>query len=165
MTISWKKIHWFDVRGMSIRLRDGLVSRNEAFQHLLIYTAIAASGAYFPIRANGILDGPLGWLPTIGLYLAAVIVNLYGLSRTYRINESGDDKDYFLRLSALSLCVGLRVLLVSLFPLIIVMFVVSHYELAHSEFELTIGIFTVFVSIYYYWVLTNAFRVAAGDAT
>jgi hypothetical protein len=161
---SWNRIHWFDVTGLATKLRNDEVSKNDAFHHFLIYSAIMASGAFFPIRANGELDEPLGWLPTLGLYFAAALVSIHGLRRTYLLNEAGDDRDYFLRLAALTLPVSLRVFINSLAPFILLLFITSSLELSHSELELTTGMYFLCVSIYYYLVLAKAFRLAAFES-
>ena len=98
---------------LSEKLSRGEVTDDLAFIHLLVYSILFTSYISIPVVVTCSADSELGFRYQALSFIAFAGVQYWGMKWLYRTNSQGDGKDFFLRWAALSLPVGVQVLIIS----------------------------------------------------
>ena len=110
MNKALKDIYFYNARALAKELRGGSVSEYRAVKHMIATIVLAGIGFEIPITAD-IADsesGAIHFLFFIIFFIITAIISYYGSWLTYQVNCKGDGKDYFMRFTALSLPVGIQ---------------------------------------------------------
>lgn len=107
-----KELHFLKSSELSEKLHRGEISDELAFKHLLAYSVLFASYIYVPVVVT-CSDGKDSWFwHQLLHFLVSAGVQYWGMKLLYQTNSQGDGKDFFLRWAALSLPVGIQVLII-----------------------------------------------------
>lgn len=148
---------WFDIKKLEALLLEGKVSDKLVFNYLFIYLIISMLASYVGEEEDS------NWL----LWLQLIInlgVLIWGVRKTFQINEEGDNRDYFKRFISLAFVAGVRMLVymflfllpVTLFRLLAESFEITYVnDLWWEVFELAANLGFVF---YYYNMLLRSFK-------
>lgn len=158
---------WYNIKELESLLIKGHLSEKVVFNYLFIHIILLTLGGYLP---DG--DGAL-WATWIHLIISVVAV-IWGLRKTFEINQEGDGKDYFKRFISLSFVSAIRTLVVALLfslILVIVNITAEYYIIPPAQFsvwkEITQLILYALLNVYYYYILITSFRRinATGERT
>ena len=99
---------WYKIKELEKLLVAGQVSDLLTYKYLLSHLLLFALINNFP-DAGG--DAAPLWAPWIRLIIVLVAIS-WGIGKTFEINRTGDNRDYFKRLISLSMVSSLRTLVV-----------------------------------------------------
>ena len=105
-----KDIYFYNARALAKELRDGSVTEYRAVKHMVATIVLSGIGFEIPITAE-VSDSSSGvghFIAFIIFFIITAIISYYGTWLTYQTNHKGDGKDYFMRFTALSLPVGIQ---------------------------------------------------------
>lgn len=148
---------WFDIKELEKRLTEGEFSDKFIFNYLLTHLIFMTISGYITI------DEPR-WVILLEFFVS-VIALIWGVRKTFRINQEGDKRDYFERLISLSFVAAIRVL-VFVFPILfgfnLLFEILQATGVANAvdEFQenlLITGIFLLSTGWFYY-ILLKSFR-------
>ena len=109
-----KGMYFYDAHGLAKELRNGTFSEqlavNQMIAAFLLFGLTRGSPVSIQITVDGLAVAAVLYAGVILVLAVAVLV--YGVQKTYLANAEGDGEDYFLRFAALSLPVGVQVVLV-----------------------------------------------------
>jgi len=139
-------IYFYNARALAAELSNGSVTEYRAVKHMIAAIILGGVGFEIPISVSpeetntSILQFGL----YIVLFIITAVISYYGVWLTYQVNKKGDGKDYFLRFSALTLPVGIQLL---------VLFLWVGFALAILSFALlstlgTVGAYLMMLSFY-----------------
>ena len=100
---------WFKIKELEKVLLYGKLSDLVAFKYLMAHLLLYALLDNYP--AQGEQDP--WWSLYAQLFIALAAIS-WGIGKTFEINRTGDDKDYFKRIISLSLVASLRTIVVFL---------------------------------------------------
>ncbi len=103
-------IYFFNAMGLATDLRNGLVSETRAIKHLIASIILGGVGFEVPISIE-FHESASGVGQITGYVLMFIItgvISYYGVWLTHQVNRKGDGKEYFLRFAALTLPVGIQ---------------------------------------------------------
>ncbi|MCF6226724.1 MAG: hypothetical protein L3J22_10560 [Xanthomonadales bacterium] len=134
--------------------KSGKVSQKEEFKYMLLFT-IAMAFASDPVMYIG---SSYNYYDTIGSALMLGI-SIFGVYYCYKINSSGDNRDFIARIMCIGLPVMIRVLAV-MFPILIVgmtletafLYPESLGEEIVESTPIQVVIISVFVAAYYWYL-------------
>ena len=98
---------------LSEKLSRGEVSDDLAFNHLLLYSMLFAGYISIPVVVTCSAGSEYGFRYQTLSFIVFAGVQYWGMKWLYRTNSQGDGRDFFLRWAALSLPVGVQVLIIS----------------------------------------------------
>lgn len=144
--------------------KSGNVSQKEEFKYILLFT-IAMAFASDPVLYIG---SSYNYYDTIGSIIMLGI-SIFGVYYCYKINSSGDNKDFIVRVMCIGLPVMIRVLVVMI-PVFVIWGILEAAILhpdAHDEetFEST-PMQVIFISNFtaaYYWYLSMKIKAVSSD--
>jgi len=99
---------WFKIKELEKLLIAGKVSEFLTYKYLLSHLLLFALLKYFP---GGGGESYAIWASYVRLMIVLVAIS-WGIGKTFEINRTGDNKDYFKRLISLSLVSSLRTIVV-----------------------------------------------------
>jgi putative flippase GtrA len=108
-----KDVYFLRADLLAEQLAAGKVSQVQALKHLVFSCILGMTGYSVPIHINFESEEVRGMSligHILGFIVSAAIV-YYGVWFTFQANQKGDGQDYFLRFSALTLPVSVRLLL------------------------------------------------------
>lgn len=109
-----RDLYVIDARKLAEDLRDGKVSEDLAFKHLLGYSILFASQLSIPVALATDEGGDIAfWLQAI-IFLCYAGIQYWGMNLLYRTNKAGDGAQFFTRWAALSLPVGVQIALIAI---------------------------------------------------
>jgi hypothetical protein len=140
------------------------VSQKEEFKYMLLFTiamALASDPALY-------IGSSYNYYDTIGSIMMLVI-SMFGVYYCYRINSSGDDKDFIVRVMCIGLPVMIRVL-VLMIPVVIVGSILEAEflypdSLDEETFESTplqVAFMSIFIAVYY-WYLSKKIKAVSSN--
>ena len=109
-----KGMYFYDAHGLAKELRNGTFSEQLAVNQMIAAFLLFGLTRGSPVSVEMTINGSAVMAAVYAgvLFVLAVAVLVYGVQKTYLANAEGDGKDYFLRFAALSLPVGVQVVLV-----------------------------------------------------
>lgn len=155
---------WFNIKELEKLITDGRMSDKLAFNYLLTYLVFSIVLGYL---SN--YDNPL-WSEWVHLIINLIAV-IWGVRKTFEINQEGDNRDYFKRFISLSFVTGIRVaafafivlflfnLLTEIFDATGILFDVSSFQ----EEILILAGFLLIIGFYYHMLLTSFKRINSGN--
>ena len=147
---------WFDINELEQKLKNGDLSDKDIFNYLLANLIVYSILPY--LSSN---DYTIKWLIVIEIVIA-IGITVVGTKRTFDINATGDNKDYFKRIISLSFVTGFRLLVFACVVAIPVALIVSLVDKTIIAFESMKDLFnlsfTTVAGILYYYMLTSSFR-------
>ena len=158
---------WYNIKELENLLINGRLSDKTAFNYLFIHIIFLTLADYLPAG-----EDPT-WVVWVHLSISLIAV-LWGVKKTYEINTTGDNRDYFKRFISLSFVAAIRTLVIGIlfvFILVIVNLVAEHYIIPPGQFsvweEIAQLIFYALLSVYYFYTLITAFQRinSAGEKT
>lgn len=105
-------IYFYNALDLAKEIKDGSFTEFRAVKHLIATLVLGGISFSIPISVTteqsniGILTAFLYLLA----FIASGVICYYGVLLTYQVNNKGDGKDYFLRFAALSLPVGIQLI-------------------------------------------------------
>ena len=108
-----KDLHFLKSSELSEKLHRGEISDELAFKHLLAYSVLFAGYITVPVVVTCSADTDSGFRYQILNFILSAGVQYWGMKLLYQTNSQGDGKDFFLRWAALSLPVGIQVVIIS----------------------------------------------------
>lgn len=105
-----KDIYFLDVKKLTEELQKGSFSEVRTLKHLIVTAVLGGIAFEYPVYIDFSESEVSLWQGVIGLltFILSAVITYYGLWLTYQTNQKGDGKDFFLRLAALMLPIGLR---------------------------------------------------------
>ncbi len=107
-------MYFYDARSLAKELRNGTFSEQRAVKQMigsiLLFGLIGGTPVSIEVSGSGPAMLAFAYTIVIAALVLAVIVR--GVWTTYRANAEGDGKDYFLRIAALALPVGVQMILI-----------------------------------------------------
>lgn len=146
--------------------KTGTVTQNEEFKYMLLFTIamILSSDPVLYIGTSYNYYDSLNSLLVIG-------ISILGLFYCYKINASGDDKDFIVRVICLGVPVSIRFLAVFL-PLSLIggileaVFILPEpLEEEAAENTPTLVIFIAVLMAVYYWYLAKKIKMVSSENT
>lgn len=125
-------IYFLNSQKLVEELKAGTFTEVRALKHLIVTAILGRFAFEFPILIEFSESEISLWSNLIGmlLFVVAGVITYYGLWLTYQANTKGDGKDFFLRLTALILPIGFKLvlyfMLISLVVVSIIMLLVSN---------------------------------------
>ena len=141
---------WYNIRTLEKKLRQGDLSDGQTFNYIIAYVIILAFASTSTNRYK------TDWLLYIDVIVTTIIA-IIGLKKTFDINSTGDNKDYFKRLISLSFVSG--IILVSYLVSVAIVFVIID-EIFKSKFyslDLIRLSTNIIKEIVYYFILIKSF--------
>jgi len=145
--------------------KSGNVSQKEEFKYMLLFT-IAMVFVTDPALYIGSSYNYYDTLETI----ITLVISIFGVYYCYKINSSGDNKDFIVRLMCIGLPVMIRLFAVMIPVLIVgdVLEVVVLYpeSLDEETFESTpmqVVLISIFIAAYYWYLSTKIKAVSSVD--
>lgn len=156
---------WFNIKKLESRLINGEVTDKVAFTYLLTHIILITLASY--IRGD---EDPF-WMVLVHLMIS-LGSSIWGLKKTYEINQRGGNRDYLKRFLSLSLVSGVRmVVFVFLFLFAINLLTLLFHALgmqiplsALAKNVLELAGFVLMVGVYYYILLKSFRRINTEDA-
>ena len=148
---------WFDIKELERIIEKGELTDKLVFNYLLIHLIFMTISGYITV------DEPR-WVIMLE-FAVSLIALIWGVRKTFEINQEGDNRDYFKRLISLSFVAGIRVL-VFVIPILFLFNLLSEILQAlgvanevdgFQENLLLTGVFILSTGLYYY-VLLKSFR-------
>jgi len=137
---------WFKVKKLEKGLADGNISDKEGFNYLLINLIMCSIVPYLSIN-----DHKNKWLLILEV-TTMVIMTVFGVKKTFDINENGDSKDFFKRFLSLSFVNGIRLVVfvaIAAIPLGIITYIfentIGNNKNVKDICSLTLIIITTFI--------------------
>ncbi|WP_029037525.1 hypothetical protein [Salinimicrobium xinjiangense] len=158
---------WYNIKGLEDLLINGKLSDKVAFNYLFIHVTLFTVTGYLP---EG--DGPF-WATWAHLIISVVAV-VWGVRKTFQINQAGDGKDYFKRFISLSFVAAINTIFVAFgltFILVIFYFIAEYVFIPSNQFpvwkEIIQLVMYALLNVYYFYILISSFRRinAAGEST
>ncbi len=154
---------WFNIKELENLLIEGKVSDKLAFNYLLIHLILLTLTGYLS-------DDGAFWAAWVHLVISLTAV-IWGVLKTFQINQEGGNRDYFKRFITLSFVVGVRITVFSLGILFIVALVTTITELAGVSFGLSATLdellqltaYLIFTGTFYYMLLGSFKRINIAD--
>lgn len=112
MNKALKDIYFYNAKALANELRDGSVSEYRAVKHMIATVVLGGIGFEIPITAD-VANSESSFIHLLAFllfFIITAIISYYGSWLTYQVNRKGDGKDYFMRFTALSLPVGIQLL-------------------------------------------------------
>ncbi|WP_424493514.1 hypothetical protein [Salinimicrobium sp. GXAS 041] len=154
---------WFRIKALEKLLIEGKVSDKLAFYYLLTHLIFLTVAGYISDDY-----GPR-WVLLLHFMISLMAV-IWGVRKTYKINEEGDNQDYLKRFLSLSFVAGIRMLLLIIIisvPLAVARMLADtyHIHLFNSTQEHLLLLFAyLFYNVLYYHILLRSFkRINAAD--
>jgi hypothetical protein len=156
---------WLNIKELEKQLINGRMSDKVAFNYLLthlIFITIAGS-----ISSD---DDP--WVAMVYLIVSLITV-IWGVKKTFEINQQGDNRDYFKRVISISFVANIRVAVLVFSVTFIIVLVKAFTEIAGSSIVLSSfqeEIFHLVSSLAIlgidFYILLNSFkRINAADSS
>ena len=115
--IRLREIYFVNADALAREFRDGNVDEAIALKHLIVSLILSGIGYENPLSVdfNG-ADLP-GFVTFAGvaMFLLVSIIAYYGTWLTFQANRKGDGSDFFMRFAALSLPIGIQLMVLFLF--------------------------------------------------
>ena len=157
---------WFKIKELEKELLAGKVSDLLTYKYLLSHLLLFALLNNYP----GGGDADPFWAPWVRLVIVLVAIS-WGVGKTFEINRTGDNRDYFKRLISLSLVSSLRTIVV-FFVYAAIMSTGVLWAARIGFTSLNEGFWSeilelvnyLFVLLVYYYILISSFkRINAAD--
>jgi len=150
---------WFKIKELERQLIAGEVSDYLAFKYLLAQVILFTLAASIP----GNDHDPM-WSQGIHLVIALSTL-IWGFTRTFEINEAGDNRDYFKRFLSLSLVASLRVVVfIFMFSAVLTsaLLLARMFDFPLRQYTWDSEFFELFgyllFSLVFYFILIRSFR-------
>jgi hypothetical protein len=148
---------WFNIKELERRLKGNELSDKQAFIYLVANLMVYTLAPYLP-RENSTKSW---WLIAIEVGIV-LIITVLGIKRTFDINQSGDNSDYFRRFISLSFVTNVRFLVfvfLAAIPIgLIAVLIDTNFNIADSVKDLFDIALTAVAGIVYYFLLINSFK-------
>ena len=113
-----KNIYFLDYKLLALKLSQNKISEHDAVKYFILGLILSGSSISLPVE---IIDQDLyssfaGFISPFITFIIAAIINIFGVWHLYRVNNSGDGKDFFKRIICLSLPVSIYLFLIFLVP-------------------------------------------------
>ena len=143
-------------------LKTGKVTQKEELKYMLLFTMFFAF-ASDPVLYAGY---SYNYYDTI-CYIVYIGISMLGTYYCFKINSSGDNKDFILRVMCIGLPVAIRVLAllfsVACFWVILKFFIFAPQSIEEEVFEsspIEVGVTSIFTAIYY-WYLSKKIKAVS----
>ena len=161
ITKTFSPMTWYNIRKLENRLAKGEIQENHAYQYLLTLLIFISVVIFFPESPTSYSGF---WWDFVEFLIFLIILILAGRN-TYKINASGDNRDFTTRFISIASVHGFRLLIwVLIIGLLykIIMFIIP-IQIFNFINELLLPDWTdliVFTSIFiaYYFFMTRSFR-------
>jgi hypothetical protein len=147
---------WFDLKELELKLRNGDLSNKDIFNYLLAGLLMESIFSYMKRD-----DYTSKWLVAIEIIIV-IITTVVGMKRTFDINSTSDNKDYFKRYLSLSFVIGIRLVVfvfIAAIPIgIISYFVDKNIGVNQNMKDIFNLVIIAATGIFYYFMLINSFK-------
>ena len=152
---------WINVKKLEAQLVKGEITDRLAFAYLLCHL-VALS-----VRGHFVREEDLLWAVWAHLLLGLGAM-LWGLNRSFVINQQGDNRDYFKRFLSISFVAGLRSVLIVGFVFVCMDFLIAWWDSSFFQEELNrtlkfLAYYVCFLGYFYYMLLRSFRRVNSGE--
>jgi len=115
--IIFSNIYFLDIDSLVTRLKDGTFGETDALRHLIVVGILGGLGIEIPVTVTFTDTEPSGLVSFVNLlfFVLSGYVTYYGYWVVYQSNSKGDGKDFFLRVTALTLPIMFRLLVYGVF--------------------------------------------------
>lgn len=143
-------MYFWKVEQLIEDLKEDKVNSNEQFRYILLLFLLAVI-ASDPLLVQDVVLHDLSVYESIGM----IVLTVWGINHTYKVNVSGDDKDFMVRFICLGLPVAIRLFAVVV-PLVIVIIISGIYlEVSTALIEL---LFVLVSQVVFYLNLGKAIK-------
>lgn len=150
---------WFNIKKLEKRIKENEFSDKCAFKYFMAFAILHVILAYSGLNEESYI--------TLFEFLGIVGVTIWGTYSIFRINSSGDGKDFFKRFFALSWVVIIRLYVYAIMifiPLMIIYYLGvynsnSYFSgMVESKEDIIWMSYMIVFEIIYYLMLRNSFR-------
>lgn len=149
---------WFNIKALEKLLVEGKVSEKLAFNYLLTHLIFLTLTSYITGNSNPLLS-------ILAHLIISLIAVIWGVRKTFEINQGGDNRDYFKRIISLTFVVGIRTVVFAFIGLFVLNLFNEILDVAGVPLGLTslqeellelagLLLFTIF----YYYMLLKSFK-------
>ncbi len=156
---------WFRIKALEKLLIEGKVSDKIAFHYLLTHLIFLTVAGYISDDY-----GPR-WVTLLHFMISLGAV-IWGVRKTFKINEEGDSRDFLKRFISLSFVASIRMvvlIIVISIPLVVAGLLADAYDIyllnSTQEHVLQLLAYLFFTVIYYYILLSSFRRVNTADSS
>lgn len=153
--IALREIYFFKANALAREIRQGNISEVLALNHFIVGIILSGIGYEVPLSVDfGRADLPT-FVPFVEViaFILVAIITYYGSWLAYQANRKGDGNDFFMRYAALSLPIGLQ-LVVAFF------FVAITLVLVANIVSSTLGVVGGGLSLVLFYVMGLVFQCA-----
>ena len=155
---------WLDIRELERRLKNGELTDKIAFSYLLTHLILLSIFSHIATDEDPV------WSVWVHLFIS-LGYTVWGVRRSFEINQQGDSRDYLKRFLCLSFVVGVRSLCLLFFLLLLLTVAItvagavdaSFFMSTNQKKLLELGLFSVWVGVYYHLLLSSFKRVSSGE--
>lgn len=106
-------IYFYNAEGLAAELREGTVSETRAVKHLVATIILGGVSFDVPVAVDfEVSTSGFGYFVSYAaLFIITGVISYYGVWLTHQVNGKGDGKDYFLRFAALTLPIGIQLVI------------------------------------------------------
>ncbi len=148
----------YNIKELEKLLINGKLSDKLAFKYLFIHLILFTLAGYIPIDS----DNP-AWSIWVHLLISLVAI-IWGVRKTFEINQEGDNRDYFKRFISLSFVAGIRTFVIGLiisFLLVIGNKVAEHMISSSGQYlwiEVSELVGYTLLNIVFFYILIKSFK-------
>ena len=150
---------WFNIKSLEEKLIQNKVSEETGFHYLLTFFIFLM----FAIIQNTDDDFSNKWW-RYGDFLIGLIIMIWGISKTFKINSKGNNKDFLKRYFSLSFVHSFRLAIVIVILLILKKLLIEFAPVTISSLLTTLTksdmiefSFNLLISVIYYFLLIKSF--------
>lgn len=150
----------FNIKELEKLLISGRLSDRLTFKYMFVNLIILNLVGYLPYEA----DGP--WWSILMHISISLVAIIWGVRKTFEINQDGDNSDYFRRFISISFVAGVRTLVFGFFILLaltIIEKIVAYFisaSILHVYLEASNLLGFTLLNIIYYHILIESFKRA-----
>lgn len=135
------------------------VSQKEEFKYMLLYTVLIMLLSDQSLSA-GSSYSVNDFITTISI----LAISVWGIYYCYRINSSGDNKQYYVRVACIGIPIGMRIfvaLIVTIILAVILEAVLVERALENNETPTYTVAITIIYTFAYYWYLAKKMKAVS----
>ena len=160
-----KDIHFINNTELSKKLSNMEISDYLALKHFIIFIILFSSAYVFPIlTAPSESNETVSWIIN---FISLAVINYYGITWTFQINNKGDKKEFFKRFSCLSLPISIKATIIFTLLYIISIILLSKALGDNDNKPLVTDILMYLLEIgyliYFYKIMGQSIRISSNN--
>lgn len=122
-----REIYFVNANKLAEEFSKNAIPELLAFKHFLVGLILGGIGYEVPLSVE-FTQAEVSWfrpMDSILVFLVIAVITYYGTWLVYQVNQKGDGRDFFMRYAALSLPIGVQLLIIYSFVSLVMVFVAN----------------------------------------